>query len=82
MYPLLIKILVFFSQLFICGFPSDNPQMMKRFARGRSRFIITSLTTYFTRIAVGDCRDGILFYSYHEVISKGSFSLSFVFDTN
>lgn len=34
---------------------------------GRTRFMITSLTSHFTRIAVGDCRDGILFYSYHEV---------------
>lgn len=39
---------------------------------GRTRFMITSLTSHFTRIAVGDCRDGILFYSYHEV---GSISL-------
>lgn len=29
--------------------------------------MITSLTAYLTRIAVGDCRDGILFYSYNEV---------------
>lgn len=36
---------------------------------GRTRFMITSLRTYFTRIVVGDCRDGVLFYSYHEVCS-------------
>lgn len=29
--------------------------------------MITSLTAHFTRIAVGDCRDGILFYTYNEV---------------
>lgn len=40
---------------------------MKKFAGGRTRFMIVSLTVHFTRIAVGDCRDGILFYSYHEV---------------
>lgn len=34
--------------------------------------MIMSLTSYFTRIAVGDCRDGILFYSYHEVSGEGS----------
>lgn len=34
---------------------------------GRTRHMITSLTAHFTRIAVGDCRDGIIFFSYHEV---------------
>ncbi|XP_062166084.1 uncharacterized protein LOC133872546 [Alnus glutinosa] len=58
------------NSFFVCGFPSDNPQRMKRFAGGRTRFMITSLTSYFTRIAVGDCRDGILFYSYHEDSKK------------
>jgi hypothetical protein len=47
MYPLLFKTLVFFSQLFECGFTSDNPQRMKRFARGRTRFIITSFDFIF-----------------------------------
>lgn len=51
---------------YICGFSNDNPQRMRRLAQGRTRFMITSLTTQFTRIAVGDCRDGILFYSYQE----------------
>jgi hypothetical protein len=32
--------------------------------------MITSLRTYFTRIVVGDCRDGVLFYSYHEESKK------------
>lgn len=32
--------------------------------------MIFSLTAYFTRIAVGDCRDGVLFYSYHEDAKK------------
>lgn len=58
------------NTFYICGFPSDNPQRMKRFAYGRTRFMITSMTSYFTRIAVGDCRDGILFYSYHEDSKK------------
>jgi hypothetical protein len=71
--PLMIKMLVFLPQFYICGFPSDNPQRMKRFAYGRTRFMITSMTSYFTRIAVGDCRDGILFYSYHEVSGEASF---------
>ena len=39
--------------------------------------MITSLTAHFTRIAVGDCRDGILFFSYHEV--SGMFVLVTVF---
>ncbi|XP_030927735.1 splicing factor 3B subunit 3 isoform X1 [Quercus lobata] len=58
------------NYFYVCGFTSDNPQRMKRFAVGRTRFMITSLTSYFTRIAVGDCRDGILFYSYHEDSKK------------
>lgn len=37
---------------------------------GRTRFTITCLKTHFSRIAVGDCRDGILFYSYHEDLRK------------
>lgn len=43
--------------------------------------MITSLTAHVTRIAVGDCRDGILFFSYQEVTSNGSFFfiLSFYF---
>lgn len=32
--------------------------------------MITSLRTYLTRIVVGDCRDGVLFYSYHEDVKK------------
>ncbi|XP_010557959.1 PREDICTED: pre-mRNA-splicing factor prp12 [Tarenaya hassleriana] len=58
------------NAFYVCGFPNDNPERMKRFAVGRTRFMITSLNTYFTRIAVGDCRDGVLFYSYHEDVKK------------
>ncbi|XP_054800938.1 pre-mRNA-splicing factor RSE1-like isoform X2 [Prosopis cineraria] len=43
---------------------------VRKFAVGRTRYMITSLTAHFTRIAVGDCRDGILFYSYHEEARK------------
>ncbi|XP_042514315.1 splicing factor 3B subunit 3 isoform X2 [Macadamia integrifolia] len=43
---------------------------VRKFALGRTRFAITCLTTQFTRIAVGDCRDGILFYSYQEDLRK------------
>ncbi|KAI4300634.1 hypothetical protein L6164_033988 [Bauhinia variegata] len=55
---------------YVCGFPNDNPQRVRRFAWARTRFMITSLTAHFTRIAVGDCRDGILFYAYHEEARK------------
>ncbi|KAJ7971393.1 Splicing factor 3B subunit 3 [Quillaja saponaria] len=58
------------NAFYVCGFPNDNPQRVKRFAVGRTRFMITSLTAHFTRIAVGDCRDGILFYYYHEDAKK------------
>lgn len=46
--------------------------------------MIMSLTAHSTRIAVGDCRDGILFYSYHEVrkncrfVKVNLFSMSFL----
>lgn len=40
---------------------------MRRYAVGRTRYMITSLTAHTNRIVVGDCRDGILFFSYLEV---------------
>ncbi|KAF2289555.1 hypothetical protein GH714_037126 [Hevea brasiliensis] len=58
------------STFYVCGFPNDNPQRVRKLAIARTRFTIISLTAYFTRIAVGDCRDGILFYSYHEDTRK------------
>ncbi|KAL2225839.1 UNVERIFIED_CONTAM: Pre-mRNA-splicing factor RSE1 [Sesamum indicum] len=54
------------NSFYVCGFPNDNSQRVRRLAVGRTRFTIMTLTAHFTRIAVGDCRDGILFYSYHE----------------
>jgi splicing factor 3B subunit 3 len=63
------------NAFYVCGFPNDSPERMKRFAVGRTRFMITSLRTYFTRIVVGDCRDGVLFYSYHEVCSVAEYYL-------
>ncbi|CAL1370815.1 unnamed protein product [Linum trigynum] len=58
------------SAFYVCGFLNDNPQRVKRIAVGRTRFMIMSLTAHYTRIAVGDCRDGVLFYSYHEDARK------------
>ncbi|KAL4370550.1 DNA damage-binding protein 1 [Arachis hypogaea] len=58
------------NTFYVCGFPNDNPQRVRKFAQGRTRFLVTSLTVHFTRIAVGDCRDGVLFYSYHEDTKK------------
>lgn len=55
------------KQLYVFGFAHDNPQRLRKLATARTRFTITSLTTFYTQIAVGDCRDGVLFYSYHEV---------------
>ncbi|CAI9101020.1 OLC1v1038241C2 [Oldenlandia corymbosa var. corymbosa] len=54
------------NAFYVCSFPNDNSQRVRRLAVGRTRFVITTLTSYFTRIAVGDCRDGILFFSYLE----------------
>ncbi|CAI9782727.1 unnamed protein product [Fraxinus pennsylvanica] len=50
----------------VCSFRNDNSHRVRRLASGQTRRTITTLTAYFTRIAVGDCRDGVLFYSYHE----------------
>ncbi|KAK6945421.1 Cleavage/polyadenylation specificity factor, A subunit, N-terminal [Dillenia turbinata] len=58
------------NAFYVCVFPNDNPQRVKKLAVGRTRFMIVSLTAHFTRIAVGDCRDGILFYAYHEDARK------------
>lgn len=58
------------NAFYVCGFPNENPQRVRKFAVGRTRFMIMLLTAHFTRIAVGDCRDGILFYSYQEDARK------------
>ncbi|KAK9921586.1 hypothetical protein M0R45_030090 [Rubus argutus] len=58
------------NAFYLCGFPHDNSQRVKKWAVARTRFTITSLTAHFTRIVVGDCRDGILFYDYHEDSKK------------
>lgn len=54
-------------QLFVFGFLNESPHRIKKYTTSRTRFTITCLKTYASRIAVGDCRDGVLFYSYHEV---------------
>ncbi|CAM8965599.1 unnamed protein product [Rhodiola kirilowii] len=54
------------NSFYVCGFISENPQKMRRYAVGRTRFMITTLTAHADRIAVGDCRDGVLFFSYLE----------------
>ncbi|KAF3772493.1 hypothetical protein EJ110_NYTH57773 [Nymphaea thermarum] len=56
--------------LYVYGFVNDNPQRLKKLASTRTRFTITCLTAHHNRIAVGDCRDGILFYSYLEDQNK------------
>ncbi|KAL6523179.1 hypothetical protein OROGR_016782 [Orobanche gracilis] len=58
------------NSFYVCGFPNDNSQRVRRLAVGKTRFTVMTLTAHFTRIAVGDCRDGILFYSYHEESRK------------
>ncbi|XP_058738917.1 uncharacterized protein LOC131610877 isoform X3 [Vicia villosa] len=58
------------NTFYVCGFPNDTPERVKRYAAGKTRFMIKSLTACFRRIAVGDSRDGILFYSYHEEAKK------------
>ncbi|XP_042465522.1 splicing factor 3B subunit 3-like isoform X1 [Zingiber officinale] len=58
------------NTLNVFGFANENPQRLRKFATGRTRFAITCLKTFYNRIAVGDCRDGILFYSYHADVKK------------
>ncbi|RDX85125.1 Splicing factor 3B subunit 3 [Mucuna pruriens] len=58
------------NAFYVCGFPNDNPQRVRRYAMGRTHHMITSLTAHFTRIAVGDCRDGIILFAYHEEAKK------------
>lgn len=59
--------LFLFNQLCVCGFLNDNPHRLRRLATMKSRFTITCLAAHFTRIAAGDCRDGVLFYTYQKV---------------
>jgi len=54
------------NAIYVFGFANENPHRMKKCAVGRTRFTITCLKTFASRIAVGDCRDGVLFYSYNE----------------
>nr|GMD44600.1 pre-mRNA-splicing factor prp12 [Ipomoea batatas] len=58
------------NAFYVCGFSSDNSQRVRRLAGGKTRFMIMTLTAHLTRIAVGDCRDGIIFYSYQEDARK------------
>jgi splicing factor 3B subunit 3 len=54
-------------QLYVFSFANENSHRMKKCAVGQTRFTVTCLKTFASRIAVGDCRDGVLFYSYNEV---------------
>lgn len=58
------------NAFYVCSFQNDNFLRVKKLAVGRTRFMIMTLTTHFTTIAVGDCRDGILFYAYYEDAKK------------
>ncbi|KAJ3670186.1 hypothetical protein LUZ60_010510 [Juncus effusus] len=56
--------------LSVFGFVGESPHRLRKLAITRTRFTITCLKSFLRRIAVGDCRDGILFYSYHEEQKK------------
>ncbi|ERN01370.1 splicing factor 3B subunit 3 isoform X1 [Amborella trichopoda] len=58
------------NNLFVYGILNENPQRLRRFTSARTRFTITCITAHLNRIAVGDCRDGLLFYSYQEDLRK------------
>ena len=55
------------SQLSCLGFASDCQYRLKRYDSVRTRFVLMCIAVHLNRIAVGDCRDGILIYSYQEV---------------
>ncbi|BBM97233.1 splicing factor 3B subunit 3 [Marchantia polymorpha subsp. ruderalis] len=54
------------NNLICYGQTHDSYQRLRRFAAAKTRFVITNVAVHLNRIAVGDCRDGILFYSYRE----------------
>ncbi|CAM6115609.1 unnamed protein product [Calypogeia fissa] len=54
------------NNLLCLGFTHDSNQRLRRFASIKTRFVITSIAVHLGRIAVGDCRDGVLFYCYRE----------------
>lgn len=73
----------FFCQFFVCHFPNENAQRVRRLAIGRTRFTILTLTAHCSRIAVGDCRDGVLFYTFHEVSGCPSFpTITYMFHSS
>jgi splicing factor 3B subunit 3 len=65
--------LIFFHviQFCVCGLEYDTTLIGRvkviQYAIGKTRFMIRSLTAHCSRIAVGDRRAGILFFSYDEV---------------
>ncbi|KAK1287156.1 hypothetical protein QJS10_CPB19g00834 [Acorus calamus] len=65
-YVIYVKISELAVSFHLYGFLNENPQRMRRFASARTRFTITALATCYTRIVVGDCRDGVLFFFYQE----------------
>lgn len=58
-------------QFYVCALEYDTTLIGRvkviKYATERTRFIIKSLTAHCSRIAVGDGRDGIIFFSYDEV---------------
>ncbi|CAH9068267.1 unnamed protein product [Cuscuta epithymum] len=58
------------NSFYVCKFSSDTSHRVKRLASAKTRFMIMTLSSHSTRIAVGDCRDGILFYSFREDTGK------------
>ncbi|KAL3699902.1 hypothetical protein R1sor_017924 [Riccia sorocarpa] len=58
------------NNLHCYGLVQDSFHRLRRIAAARTRFVITNIAVYMHRIAVGDCRDGILFYSYREDTRK------------
>ncbi|EFJ05968.1 hypothetical protein SELMODRAFT_136264 [Selaginella moellendorffii] len=60
------------NHLFCLGIASmdESPRRWKKLASIKTRFVITSISVRFTTIAVGDCRDGVLLFTYREDSKK------------
>eukprot|EP00252_Welwitschia_mirabilis_P013831 TRINITY_DN3051_c0_g1_i1.p1 TRINITY_DN3051_c0_g1~~TRINITY_DN3051_c0_g1_i1.p1 ORF type:complete len:736 (-),score=114.68 TRINITY_DN3051_c0_g1_i1:815-2743(-) len=58
------------NNLFCLGASPEGPLRLRRCSHIKTRFAITCIAVHLNRIAVSDCRDGILFYSYQEDIKR------------
>jgi len=56
------------NSFYVCDFPNNNPQRVRRDATGRTHHMITSLSAQFTRIAVD--RKGYIAYLMFKLFGR------------